>query len=98
MSSSGGDRITGPFMYFDIKRMRAKGRGRLLTGEGVALARLLAEVKREGFYEAVTADKVSLRPLQTGLFRYCTQVAVRQYLPPLSCTPLLSPASLPRSI
>lgn len=50
----------------------------LLTGRGLLWSRLLAEVKREGFYEAVTADKVSLSPPQTGLFRYCTQVAVRQ--------------------
>lgn len=63
-------------MYFDIKRMRAKDW--LLTGRGLLWSRLLAEVKREGFYEAVTADKVSLSPPQTGLFRYCTQVAVRQ--------------------
>ena len=64
-------------MYFDIKRMRAKDCW-LLTGRGLLWSRLLAEVKREGFYEAVTADKVSLSPPQTGLFRYCTQVAVRQ--------------------
>lgn len=48
-------------MYFDIKRMRAKDCW-LLTGRGLLWSRLLAEVKREGFYEAVTADKVSLSP------------------------------------
>lgn len=47
-------------MYFDIKRMRAKDC--LLTGRGLLWSRLFAEVKREGFYEAVTADKVSLSP------------------------------------
>lgn len=40
----------------------------------------MAEVKREGFYEAVMADKVSLRPHCRGLLRYCTQVTVQQYL------------------
>lgn len=40
----------------------------------------VAEVKREGFYEAVMADKVSLRPHRRGLLRYCTQVTVQQYL------------------
>jgi len=40
----------------------------------------VAEVKREGFYEAVMADKVSLRPHCRGLLRYCTQVTVQQYL------------------
>jgi len=38
------------------------------------------EVKREGFYEAVMADKVSLRSHCRGLLRYCTQVTARQYL------------------
>lgn len=62
MSSSGENRIIQgtSFMYFDIKRMRAKDW--LLTGRGLLWSRLLAEVKREGFYEAVTADKVSLSP------------------------------------
>lgn len=82
-------------MYFDIKRMRAKDCW-LLTGRGLLWSRLLAEVKREGFYEAVTADKVSLSPPQTGLFRYCTQVAVRQctYTVALYVL-LLSPGGLP---
>lgn len=97
MSSSGENRIIQgtSFMYFDIKRMRAKDCW-LLTGKGLLWSRLLAEVKREGFYEAVTADKVSLSPPQTGLFRYCTQVAVRQctYTVALYVL-LLSPGGLP---
>jgi len=40
----------------------------------------VVEVKREGFYEAVMADKVSLRPHYRGLLRYCIQVTVQQYL------------------
>ena len=54
---------------------------RLLTGErrGLLWTWLLAEVKREGFYEAVTADKVSLSPhRRVYSARYCTQAAVRQ--------------------
>lgn len=51
----------------------------------------VAEVKREGFYEAVMADKVSLRPHCRGLLRYCTQVTAQQYLFPPSYTLLHSP-------
>lgn len=48
---------------------------------GVGLGRILvAEVKRAGFYEAVMADKVSLRLHRRSLLRYCTQVTARQYL------------------
>lgn len=92
-----------------INRMRAKGTRQIAYGrraQGVAFGlcapcRRLRWIRR-GFYEAVTADKVSLRPPQTALYRYCTQVAVRHYLsscPTLSYfLPLDSLATSPRSI
>lgn len=61
-------------------RNRVKG-GCLRPRREVGLGWMpVAEVKRVGFYEAVMADKVSLRPHRRGLLRYCTQVTVQQYL------------------
>lgn len=49
-------------MYFDIKRMRTASKRRTGCLRGLLRTSLLAEVKRQGFYEAVTADKVSFSP------------------------------------
>lgn len=57
-----GSRLS--FMYLGYKAYASgEQKARLLTSAGGCFGlALLAEVKREGFYEAVTADKVSLSP------------------------------------
>lgn len=57
-----GSRPGKSFMYFDIKRMRTASKRRTGCLRGLLRTSLLAEVKRQGFYEAVTADKVSFSP------------------------------------